>query len=57
MNKLCGAAPFCAGYWLPHMPCAALLLPGALAAIAAGEEVLILLRCKRFDANIRGLHI
>lgn len=20
MNKLCGAALFCAGYWLPHMP-------------------------------------
>lgn len=53
INKLCGAALFCAGYWLPHMP----RPPGALAAIAAGEEVLILLRCKRFDANIRGLHI
>ena len=25
--------------------------------LAAVEEVLILLRCKQFDANIRGLHI
>ena len=54
MNKLCGAPLFCAGYCLPHMPRPA---RSRRSPQGRGGEVLILLRCKQFDANIRGLHI